>query len=306
VAYIPISDKPEHLTPAHPTREEADVRKMLDEKRRLAQMSDVERFEQTTGSDIINDIKSVAQWAVPFVAAEGTTTTETVKAPGQRGGAKPAGHQAGGLGPGGGRSPVRYPLPAEQQAASKASAAARGVRAALAPEDPKVKQWDYPKTGRGATQWTSIPGAERDWRHTGPYGKADADFRHSKAITQSLDNMRTYLNQSEIARDLAKGTTAAVKIASPLLEFAGYLTGALAVPLIFFDEFEKSGHLPAQLKFMAQVGFQRPLESKDLSPQTRVLIRGNPASIERLWEEGTISDAFYESLTSPDDIASRE
>ena len=281
MAYIPTSDKPEHLTPAHPAREEADVRKMLGEKRRLAQMSDVERFEQTTGSDIINDIKSVAQWAVPFVAAEGTAKTETVFTPGQGSGAK-------------------------QQATSKAGAAQRGVSAALAPEDPKVKRWEKPKTGRGATQWTNIPGAERDWRHTGPYGKADADFRHSKAITQSLDNMRTYLNQSEIARDLAKGTTTAVKIASPLLEFAGYLTGALAVPLIFFDEFEKSGHLPAQLKFMAQVGFQRPLESKDLSPQTRVLIRGNPASIERLWEEGTISDAFYESLTSPDDIASRQ
>ena len=324
------------------------------------ELTAAERFAQTTEDDIWNDIKSVAQWFIPFVVAKDAVKTETVSAPGQRGGAKPVGHQAGGLGPGGGDPREwetmekalrgRSPHPAEQQAASKASATARGVRTALGPDtrpppdkllhEATVVDRGYPsrrsalpKTGRGATQWTNIAGASEDLagaqeardvvqKYVAPTKWGDsldpdvikmgeewadkADKVHSKAITQSLDNMRTYLNQSEIARDLAKGTTAAVKIAAPLLEFAGYLTGALAVPLIFFDEFEKSGHLPAQLKFMAQVGFQRPLESKDLSPRTRVLIRGNPASIERLWEEGTISDAFYESLTSPDDIASRQ
>jgi len=116
------------------------------------------------------------------------------------------------------------------------------------------------------------------------------------SITRALDNMRKYLNQSEIASDLAKGAKTTVKVVSPAMDVLGAVAGAFAVPAAFFSEFSKSGQLPEQLKFMAHVGHNRPLEAGDIAPGVLDILHADTAMTEQLRREGTISEALYQDL----------
>lgn len=135
-------------------------------------------------------------------------------------------------------------------------------------------------------------------RRVSPIPKVDMP-RHAQNVENALDNMRKYLNSSEIARALqGVGPVVgdAATTASNALNVFGAVAGAVAVPVGFFQEFHEGQQLPNLLKTMAHIGVQGPLGSDDVAPEIRQLLGKDQDLTHRLWAEGTLSDEFYGQL----------
>ena len=247
-----------------------------------------EAFAQTRSGDIRRDIALAAGTIIPFAEHLFGPTT-TVHTPGEFG------------------------QPAQRQAATRAAGASSRAKAITADIGDKAGDYDLSwKPAKTLDQAAfkhkfyadSAADAEQTLRGY-PQRIIDdmvaVDNRiaqghyqqHDELVTKALDNMRTYLNNSEIARDLAKGAKTTVKVVSPAIDMLGAIAGAFAVPAAFFAEVSKAGQLPEQLKFMAHVGHNRPLEAGDIAPEVLDILRADTAMTEQLRREGTISEELY-------------
>ena len=140
--------------------------------------------------------------------------------------------------------------------------------------------------------------------------KAIPSGKPNETVTSALDNMRDYLNKSEIARELTKKGAPITQVAPAFLKVFGALSGATVVPAAFFDEFSRGQQLPESLKFMAHTGYRSdgkpgPLQERDLAAGTLDRLRQDPEMTRMLNAEGTISDDLYKSLFADNTVAQR-
>ncbi|MEE8374552.1 MAG: hypothetical protein V3R87_12645, partial [Dehalococcoidia bacterium] len=137
--------------------------------------------------------------------------------------------------------------------------------------------------------------------------KVDAKFleRHGRLqgielgnrTTTALNKMRLFLNEQAAAKELAKRGVSIAKVINPIIATASALTGAFYVPMTFFDEFAKSQEFESQLRFMAHVGFKRPLRPGDLDPKAISALRDNPGKAESLFKDGTLSSELMDAIS---------
>jgi hypothetical protein len=153
---------------------------------------------------------------------------------------------------------------------------------------------------QGNERWAARnPKGVADWAGDAADSLAHNRGLHAQNVENALDNMRKYLNSSEIARALqGVGPVVgdAATTASNALNVFGAVAGAVAVPVGFFQEFHEGQQLPNLLKTMAHIGVQGPLGSDDVAPEIRQLLGKDQDLTHRLWAEGTLSDEFYGQL----------
>jgi len=119
--------------------------------------------------------------------------------------------------------------------------------------------------------------------------------------TAALDAMRDFLNKQAAAKDLWKLPAQSAKYINPVMGVASALTGAFYAPATFFKEFAESQEFESQLRFMAHVGFKRPLRPGDLDPNAISALRDNPGKAESLFSDGTLSSELMDVIESPGD-----
>ena len=125
--------------------------------------------------------------------------------------------------------------------------------------------------------------------------------RFGKHATEALDKMRDFLNKQAAAKELWKLPAQSAKYINPVMGVASALTGAFYAPATFFKEFAESQEFEPQLRFMAHVGFKRPLRPGDLDPNAISALRDNPGKAESLFSDGTLSSELMDVIESPGD-----
>jgi len=140
------------------------------------------------------------------------------------------------------------------------------------------------------------------WHEAAEFGYGKGNFRRRRAeVSYMLDDMRGFLNKQAAAKELWKLPAQSAKFINPVIGVAAALTGAFYVPVTFFKEFAESQEFAPQLRFMAHVGFKRPLRPGDLDPNAISALRDNPETAESLFKDGTLSGELMDVIDFPEE-----